>query len=494
MITSSQLISSSAILLLTKIIHRGLGLISTLILARILVPEDFGLIAILMLTIQLFEIIGETGSEKYILQKDGVDETVLNSAWTLNIILKLIIWIVFIALVPMIVKFYDTSLLELPLYVISSILIIRPLANPGVILLKKELKYKPIFHLSVVQKVISFTAVMTIIFFYPTFWALIVGDIVAEVIYVLGSYFIHKFRPKLTKKAIKEQWQFSQWILFKSILGFTRSRIDLIMITKLFDAATIGQFHVIKNITVTLGLDILTPMLEPLITTFSKVKNDVKRLSYQVQIVFLVLMSVVIPITVFLYFFPFAVIDFLLGDKWKNTYELMSALSILFFTLAIGWFLNNCFVAIGKVKTLFIFDLISLSFIFAILYSLGQNDVIEFTLLRGTLGIIVTLSFFYYLSRFIELSFIRLTGMLLPIVFSSLVAAYITNEAKIIHFEWSVTNLFFIGCTYFGIYTISLVIISKPFISQFEEYRHIKEVVFTLFNQISPKVFKSASK
>lgn len=478
---TSKLISSSTILFLTKLIHRGLGLISTLILARILVPEDFGLVAILLLTIQFFEIIGETGSEQYILQKDNVSSTDLSSAWSLNIIIKSVIWLIFVALVPLIVDFYDNPDLKLPLYIISFILLIRPLVNPGVILLKKNLEYKPIFHLSVIQKVISFTIVMSIVYFYPSFWALIAGDIAAEIIYVAGSYFIHANRPKMTLVAIKKQWNFSQWMLFKSILGFTRSRLDLLMVTKLFNTSIIGQFHVIKNITVILGLDILAPILEPLVATFAKVKNDAKRLTYQVQITFAILMALTIPITVFLYFFPFVIIDFLLGDKWNDTYDLMRAMSVMFLTLAAGWFLNNCFVALGRVKNLFVFDLVSLIFTFTILYLLGQNDIIEFTLIRTALAIIVTLSFFYYLGRFINFSYIRLALLLLPVLLSSVIAAFLTNEVKVIRFEWSILNLALLGGVYWGTYFISLIATSILCIGRLEEFKHIKGAILNMF-------------
>jgi len=253
------------------------------------------------------------------------------------------------------------------------------------------------------------------------------------------------------------------------------------MVTKLFNTSILGQFHVIKNITVILGLDILAPILDPLVTTFAKVKNDAKKLTYRVQITFAILMAVTIPITVFFYFFPFVIIDFLLGDKWKNTYDLMSALSIMFLTLSAGWFLNNCFVALGNVKSLFVFDLVSLIFTFTILYLLGQNDIIEFTLIRSALAVIVTLSFFYYLGRFINFSYIRMTLLLLPVLLSSVLAAYLTNEVKVIRFEWSILNLAFLGSVYFVSYFISLILTSTIFIGKLEEFKHIKDAIFNMF-------------
>ena len=65
-----------------------MGLISTLILARLLVPEDFGIIAISMLVLVFVETLANTGSEQYLIQKDSIDDYDINTAWTLNLILK----------------------------------------------------------------------------------------------------------------------------------------------------------------------------------------------------------------------------------------------------------------------------------------------------------------------------------------------------------------------------------------------------------------------
>ncbi|MFQ3199075.1 MAG: lipopolysaccharide exporter, partial [Paraglaciecola sp.] len=83
-----KLFTSAAFSSGAKILQRVLGLISTLILARVLTPEDFALIAIVSLTLYFFDMLSQSGSEPYIVQKKQVSEDDLNTSWTLDLLLK----------------------------------------------------------------------------------------------------------------------------------------------------------------------------------------------------------------------------------------------------------------------------------------------------------------------------------------------------------------------------------------------------------------------
>jgi len=108
---TSQLLKSSSILLCMKLFQRGLGLISTLILARLLTPEDFGIVAIATLVVYLFEILAFAGKEQYLIQKTCVTNSDLNTAWTIDIILKSLLFLLFLISIEFIVEYYDKPML-----------------------------------------------------------------------------------------------------------------------------------------------------------------------------------------------------------------------------------------------------------------------------------------------------------------------------------------------------------------------------------------------
>jgi len=438
---TSQILRSSFLLFLTRLIQRSIGLISTLILARALTPDDFGIVAIAALVIHMCEVLSNLGSQQYIIQKDSVTEDDLNSAWTLDLILKTILWGLLVAVIPAISSFYDRPELENALYASSFILIIGALKSPGLILLRKSLQYKPIFTISVCQKVISFCAVMLIVYYSPSYWALVVGNIVSIITLAIGSYFLHPARPKLCIQKIWEQWPFSQWVLLKGGVGFTRAQVDTMLVSKYFSSEELGAYHLSRHISIMPSTEIIAPAIEPLLVSFAKVKNNARELAYRLSLCLLVVSLLIVPASVFIWFFPEPIVDFFLGSQWTNTYPLISALSILLYTIAIGQVLSQCCVALGKVRSLFIYDLLSLIFIFSLLYLFRNESLHEFALFRGVLGLIAVIALFIYISRVSAISISHVINLIAPTFVSALASAYITKWLSFNGFGISIVDL-----------------------------------------------------
>ncbi|MHA7881237.1 MAG: oligosaccharide flippase family protein [Saccharospirillum sp.] len=94
---TQRVLNSAGLLLAIQFVQRILGIISTLILARLLTPEHFGIVALVAIGLQFFEILADAGNQHYIIQKTDVTEADLNTAWTMDILIKssmaLLIWL-----------------------------------------------------------------------------------------------------------------------------------------------------------------------------------------------------------------------------------------------------------------------------------------------------------------------------------------------------------------------------------------------------------------
>ena len=138
---TNTIIKGSAIQLIIRLVQRSLGLISMAILARLLTPEDFGIVAIASLLVFFFQIMSETGSRQFIIQKTTLTKEDTDSAWTFNLIIKSIIWILFLLTIPFNSDYYQNSDLNRILIAISLILPISALSNPGLWLDQKAINY-----------------------------------------------------------------------------------------------------------------------------------------------------------------------------------------------------------------------------------------------------------------------------------------------------------------------------------------------------------------
>lgn len=451
-----RVLSSSGAMLIIRFTQRGLGLISTLILARLLTPEDFGLVAIVSIVIQLFDVVATTGSAQYIIQKAELDPKDLNTAWTIDILMKGGLQVLLIVSAPFVATYYQEPALREALWLASFSLPITALLNPGLILLKKELNYRLILRLSIVQKFLSFAVVMMIVFFiHPSYWALIIGNLVSALVFTLGSYVIHSYRPALSLARIKTQWSFSQWILLKSLFGYTRSQIDTILVSRLFSVGEVGKFHMIKHLTSIPATDIVSPALEPLLSAFSISKNsDPDMLPQRFRIALLVVFSIILPLCIFMWFYPGPIVDVLLGQQWSDTHNLLSALSLLLFAMALNQFLEFYCISQAMVKQVFAYDVVSTITIVVVLWSFPGNDLDTFAMHRGLLGLGVSLGYLVYVSRTLNVSMSQIVYLVAPIFAAGLAAVQVTRLAELVPVSIEFFNLVYLTCVFFLSYLV----------------------------------------
>jgi len=431
--------------------NRFIGIISTLILARLLVPKDFGLIAIIVIVIQLFETLSDSGTHHYLVQKTTLDHNDLNTAFTLDMILKGFLFILSIPLGYALANWYQLDSLWPALVVASLSMFIKTLKNPGYSLLIKELDYKQIFRLSLTQKTLSFIVTISWVMINPSYWAIIVGELTSAIILAIGSYVIHQYRPHFSLSKIKKQWLFSKWSLLRGITGFIRSHIDTIFVSRLFPQNQLGAYHLHRDIAVMPALMIINPIMEPLIALLAKSKNASERFAFQFRTSYLFLFFILLPLSGTLWNFSEGITQILLGEQWLAYHELLKYFSLLFITYSLFSLMADSFLASGKIKALFYFDLASTLFLVIGLLQLKTGDIIDFAWYRGILGTTITLAMMAYNNLINPYGIQRLLALCLPsitgIIFSQLFCSTL-NEVQSQHLFSMIIDI----TLYLGIY------------------------------------------
>lgn len=476
MAIGQKVVSSSLLLVSVKVIQRSLGLISTLILARLLLPEDFGIVAISAITLQFATVLSNSGIQQYIPQKDEVDDEDINTAWSIDLSMKFMLWIALLMGAPLVGWFYGNAEVVSVVQVVSVVIFLRALENPGIHLLRRNLTYKPLFWLFTWQKLLSFIFVVSIAIVTRSYWAIIVGDIISAIVGVVGSYMIISYRPKFSLKKKFEQWAFTKWMFARGILGFLRAQLDNLMVSKLFSIGELGIYNVIRGVSVLPATDIIVPAVEPLLASFSRVRHDLPALDHQLRTSFLMVFLLIMPICTVLIFYSDAIVFVLLGEQWKDQGPLLANLTILLFTFSMGSILGNFFIAIKKVKLIFFYNVLSLAFIFAMLLVLSTDVLAEFALFRGVLGLISTslwLLLALYFSGSHLFSFIMI--LLAPALMSYLAVLFVDYCS--LNFD-SIYLSLFSSLAIFGVFYLLLIIIFYALLfNKMKEWRHLKQLL-----------------
>lgn len=496
---SRALVNSSLWLLLAKTTQRSLGLISVMILARLLVPDDFAVVAISALILYFCEALSATGSEAYLVRKDNLSEEDASSAWTLDMTLKGCVFILLNLAIPSIVEFYGDERLQPVLLAISFILLINAIKSPGLVYLKRQLRYQGIVVLMVTQKILAFIVTVGLAYSLQTYWALVIGDLVAALVLAVGSYFVHPFRPRLARSGWKEQWWFSRWLLLRANVGFTKAQIDAFFVTKLFSPELIGAYYVTRNLSVIPSNDIIAPAVEPLLAPLARSRHEPEVFSAQMQKVFLLITALVAPLAAFMIAMPEALIDFMFGKKWSAAYSLLPPLTVVFVTIALGQVINQAFMAMGRVRTLLAYEIVSLA-VLLLVFTLVRGESIDiFVSYRAVFAALLTGTLFLYVSKVASLPVLRILSRALPlVVLSALVGFSVSQIEPLLSPGSSSLRLIPLGVLYVGIYGILALGLIAIFGRVWSEYAFIQTLLedrlYPVFGRVKRLIQKTRLK
>ena len=447
---------SSALLVAESISKKMIGVVSTLILARVLVPEDFGLVAIATLFLGLLDVLTDTGTTQYLLRSDKLDQDTVNTSWTINLILKSLLSVAMLFSAPLISEYYEDSRLTPILYVLSCLIIVRCFNNPGVAFLRREQNYKSLVKLSIIAKFFSVGVAVGTALTFESYWALILGQCANGVMMVIGSYFIHTHRPRLTLLNAKEQWSFSGWMIPQSVLGYFRTQLDTIMVSSTFGKEALGSYHIMKYLAFIPSSQILLPATQPLLVELNKTKNDANAFSRQFNISFVVTMMLALPITGLMFSKHELITLVFLGNKWIDYSQLLAYFSLLIPAVAMLNQSRRVLVVYGKTKQMLYYEILSFTLLYGSLFFIGMDDLLFFSLVRVGIESLLCLSFllcisltFTGLKNTLILLYVSIP-LILATIFSSIATNYLNVNSGFILLDLIVAGLIFVT-TFFAI-------------------------------------------
>lgn len=425
---SHSVLKSSTFMVFGSFFQKSAGLISTLVLARLLMPEDFGKVAFLALTVNFFNVMSITGTQQYILSKADVSSDDLNTAFSLDLLMKGAFFCTLFVLSGVICKFFDMEAVHSALLLLSTTLLAKAAMNPGFILHQKELNYAALFKLELIAKIVSVSAVIIVALRFKSFWAIVIGDLVSSFVLLIGSYTMHRYRPKFSLKNISNQWDFSKWLFFKGMIGYSKSNLDQVFVTKMFDSATIGGFYLARDIAMMPAYDLLNKALVPLLPALAQSQKNHELFNYKISFSIFFVNILAFPIAAVMLVAADSIILTLLGEQWVHVADIFKTFVPLMYFACLAPIFAHALVSRQKVKITFWVDVVALFLHlvpFVILNNIILTDVVMIRSVSLFFSLLILVSSLYFVSRFLPFRALGLSFF--PFV-SSCLALWIVNN------------------------------------------------------------------
>lgn len=295
--------------------------ISSIFLARILSPEDFGIVAMVMVIISIAETIVEVGFGSAIIQRLKVSELETSSAFYVNLLMGALISAAMFFSANLISQFYQQPELIRVVKWLSPIIFIGSLTTIQIALYNRKMKFETLSIINVISSLLAAIVAIIAAFKGAGFWALVIQN---GVMYTIRSILIwakSDWRPGLyfSFKSLKPVWRYSSNIFFAQAINMMFARLDAILIAKYFQASALGFYNrakALNDLTVQYSSGSLGKVMFPVL---SAKQNDKQNFNMFFKETYRVLSLTSIVVASVLYITAQDLIVLIFTAKWITT-------------------------------------------------------------------------------------------------------------------------------------------------------------------------------
>lgn len=332
---------------------RAFGLLNTLVVARILAPEDFGLLAVAFTAVQLLQGLSDFGVAQAVVRFRDAGKDEYDTMFTLSVIRGVMV-AVFLALAawPAAIVLEDTRYTAL-LLVVTLLPLMESLVNPRFFEFERQLDFRREFVMLACNKLLSVIVSVALALIYKTYWALVAGIMVGTAAQLFLSYWFIHYRPVLSLKEWRKVLDFSGWVAAAGALVTVNLKLDSLILAKIFGKAPTGGYYVGLQLAQLPTNEIAIPVARAIYPGLSELQDNEHAMRWACLGSAEAMAAIVAPIAFGMAFIAEDFVPLLLGPGWDFAIPVVQwvtpAMGLYFITMPIQPYV----IAKGRTKLLF---------------------------------------------------------------------------------------------------------------------------------------------
>ena len=338
-----------------EIVAKLLTPITNMVLARLLTPEAFGIVATLTMIITFAEIFTDAGFQKYLIQHDFRDERdrdeSTNVAFWSNLIMSLLIWAIIAIIQDPLADIVGNPGLGYVIVIACAAIPLEAFSSIQMALYKRDLDFKTLFKVRIAGLLVPLVVTIPLAFILRSFWAMVIGIMTFNLVNaaLLTAYSRWKPRFFYSFAKFREMFSFSVWSMIEAVSIWLTNYVDVFIVGTMLSQYYLGLYKTSSTLVGQI-MGLVTATTTPvLFASLSRLQNDheeFKKLFLQ----FLRLVSLlIIPIGVGIFCFSDLITSVILGDQWAEAsgfvglWGLTSAL-----TISLSYYCSEVYRALGR--------------------------------------------------------------------------------------------------------------------------------------------------
>lgn len=315
-------------------VSRLFALLRLTILARLLLPEDFGLITIVTLVVGSMWALSDMGISASVIQRSKLTPVFMHTAWHMNWLRGFALAFGCWFLAPWLALFFERPDLQLLLQWAALIPLIRGLESLGMVLLRREIDFRQRSYVDFVREAINtLVAILLVLYWQASAEAMLWGIISGACVASLFSYFIHAYRPSLqfSQEDAKDIWNYGSHLMGAGILVFAMTNLDDVIVGKMLGIEELGYYGVAFSLAGILTNQLVQVFNTVMFPALSEIQFDHDRIKRVLELSARLMSGVLTPVVCFVAIFPENLVEFIFGSHW------LPAAPVLLVLLCMGW-------------------------------------------------------------------------------------------------------------------------------------------------------------
>jgi O-antigen/teichoic acid export membrane protein len=374
------------------------------ILARLLVPEDFGLMAIVLSIMAFTQVFADFGISSAIIHFKEISRSQLSTLYWLNLMVGfLLMAIILILSYPLSYLVFNKPNVQPLLMVMSVSVLFMTVGQQIRVMAEKELRFPIIAKVEIIASIIAFSTSLIWAILIPSAYALVAGIVAMESSKALLLWLFARdgWRPEFyfKLKEINHLVKFGSYILLTNLVNSVNSQADVLIAGRVFPTATLGLFSLPRNLSLKIG-GIINPVVTRVgLPVMAEAQNDLELLRTIYLKIMRMTASINFPIYFALAFFSKDIVEILFGSKWIDADSILKLLAIWGMFRSCSNPVGGLLVAVGKARLSFFWNVLLLFIVPPTLWIASKSGVNVLAAAQAVLAAFLLIPGWYFLVR-----------------------------------------------------------------------------------------------
>lgn len=339
-------------------VARLLGAVNTIVIARLLAPDDIGVVATAAVAMQLLQGISDFGVSQAVVRFRDATRDDLNTLFTLSVLRGALIGAVLLASAPVAADFYDEPRLFWAFAAMALFPLLTGFINPRFYEFERDLKFSREFIVIILNRIAGVAVSLTVAILFRSYWAIILGMLASAVVHLALSYALRPNLPRFTLKSAGKMLGFSGWLAGVSFMAALNNKLDVPILSRLAGPGGSGVYYMGLHLSELAAGQIASPMTRAIFPGLSELQGDPERMRAAFLRGVEALGVFAMPAAFGLSFVAGDFTHVVLGEKWSAAAPVIALLAPVIGLQSLFFATQAYAVALGRTRLVFFRELI----------------------------------------------------------------------------------------------------------------------------------------